>query len=165
MQELKLTDEELELRNSYERKRYAKQLASVTPEERQAKSKYRNQRRQINSMQSLICRWRSSAKKRSIEWLLTDEYLIALMLNTTKCPALGINLSYEFYTGKGAGRKDPSRASLDRIDNSKGYTEGNVQIVSWAYNNIKSNHTEQELMLYCESIAKRLRSKNNGFFS
>ena len=35
--------------------------------------------------------------------------------------------------------------SLDRIDPSKGYIKGNVQLVSWQYNLMKGNRTEEEM--------------------
>lgn len=39
----------------------------------------------------------------------------------------------------------PNAASLDRIDNSKGYVRGNVMVISLRANAIKNNATAEEL--------------------
>lgn len=44
--------------------------------------------------------------------------------------------------------------SLDRVDNTRGYVPGNVLVISWKANQIKSNATLAEL----ESIVAWLRS-------
>ena len=36
------------------------------------------------------------------------------------------------------GSKNPHRVTLDRLDNSLGYVEGNVVVCSWIANNIKA---------------------------
>lgn len=49
--------------------------------------------------------------------------------------------------------------SLDRIDNSKGYSPENVQIVLWMYNGLKSTGSdEQALMIACAAM-RRAREK------
>ena len=56
------------------------------------------------------------------------------------CPILGIPLKIN----KPRTPRDNSY-SLDRIDNSKGYVPGNIQIISVKANNMKSNATLEEL--------------------
>lgn len=56
-----------------------------------------------------------------------------------KCPVLGIPL---FFT---EGKRTRNTPTLDRIDNSKGYTRGNVVVVSWRANDLKKDATLQEL--------------------
>jgi len=50
---------------------------------------------------------------------------------------------------------NPSSATLDRIDSSQGYVEGNVQIIEWRYNLLKSDFTVEELTEMCAQIVKR----------
>jgi hypothetical protein len=61
------------------------------------------------------------------------------------CPMLGIQLNYDGVIGEGWTRKDNS-PSLDRKDNSKGYTKDNIHIISWRANRIKNDSTPEELM-------------------
>lgn len=56
------------------------------------------------------------------------------------CPALGIPL---VYGAKGANR--PDLPSVDRVDNSRGYVPGNVRIISFRANELKSSATLEEL--------------------
>lgn len=65
------------------------------------------------------------------------------------CPYSGIKLKLSSWNKK----KTPTTASLDRIDSSKGYVEGNVQFVSVMANFAKSDFTHEQMMMFCESIA------------
>jgi hypothetical protein len=56
------------------------------------------------------------------------------------CPVLGIPL----FVSTGTRQSDNS-PTLDRINNAKGYVRGNVLVISWRANNIKSNATVLEL--------------------
>jgi hypothetical protein len=70
------------------------------------------------------------------------------------CPLLGIAIER-----KGTVRTDNS-PSIDRIDSSLGYVKGNVWIVSWRANNIKTDATLEELELLVAGLknVRRLRS-------
>jgi len=57
------------------------------------------------------------------------------------CPILGLELDY-FST-----KASPNSVSFDRINSSLGYIKGNVQIISWRANNLKSNGTKEEFKL------------------
>ena len=56
----------------------------------------------------------------------------------THCPILGIELDYfaEF--------RQENSVSFDRIDSSKGYEDGNIQILSWRANRIKNDGSAEE---------------------
>ncbi len=45
----------------------------------------------------------------------------------------------------GEGRQGPSSPTIDRIDNTRGYTKDNVLVVSHRANSIKSDATLDEL--------------------
>jgi hypothetical protein len=49
---------------------------------------------------------------------------------------------------------DPSDASLDRIDSSKGYIDGNVQWVHKEVNEMKMQATQNEFIEYCNLVAE-----------
>lgn len=72
------------------------------------------------------------------------------------CPILGIPLNYDGTAGEGWTRKDDS-PSIDRIDSSIGYTEDNIQIISWRANRIKNDSTPEELFklaTYMQNLTK-----------
>lgn len=66
------------------------------------------------------------------------------------CPALGTKLVWS------DGYRSPDNPSVDRIIPSLGYTKGNVQIISWRANRIKSDATADELMRLAQFM---IRSK------
>lgn len=87
-----------------------------------------------------ILRNKRGNKKRERSELSIDYYK-TLIVDT--CPLLSIKLTYENFVG----RMPDNYATLDRIDPTKGYIEGNVQIVSFRANTLKSNATLEELQL------------------
>lgn len=69
-----------------------------------------------------------------------------------RCPLLGVELI--MYTDTQTSHEDKDKLwSIDRRDPSKGYVKGNVWIVSYRANQIKSDATLEEL----ETIARNLR--------
>ena len=83
---------------------------------------------------------RHRAKKYGLKFSLTPESLLPLPRH---CPVLGHVLTY--LAPVISKKKSPSRATLDRIDNKKGYVLGNVQIISWRANRIKTDATVGEM--------------------
>ena len=59
----------------------------------------------------------------------------------THCPVLGIELDWLGLNGD--WRTDAS-PSFDKIDPKKGYTKGNVMIISWRANRIKNDGNAEE---------------------
>lgn len=98
------------------------------------------------------------AKSRGIEFLLEKDELVDLMYDNSDgdkvfCAISGIKL--DFYIGA----KDI--ASVDRIDSSKPYVLGNVQVVSARVNVMKSDFDSKEFVDLCKMVvknAKRLTS-------
>lgn len=76
------------------------------------------------------------AKKKGWECTITeDDFEIP-----EYCPVLGVKL--ERNSSKGWWPWSPS---MDRIDNTKGYVPGNVEVISWRANSLKSDATIEEL--------------------
>lgn len=62
------------------------------------------------------------------------------------CPILHIPLSVS------TGKVSDYSPSLDRIDSTKGYTKGNVQVISYKANTMKSNANAEDLLLFASWI-------------
>ena len=98
-----------------------------------------------NPKKTLLSGCKARAKKKGLPFDLDLEDIII----PEKCPMLGIKLM------RNLGQRGPSSSSpsLDRIIPEKGYTKGNVQVISTKANMIKSNATADELMAvakYCK---------------
>lgn len=96
-------------------------------------------------------RYINSAKVRNLQFNITKEYVYELFLKQNrKCALSGIdikfaNTSKEHLTGF-------TTASLDRIDSSKGYVEGNVQWIHKDINKIKNNISQERFLELCQKI-------------
>lgn len=90
------------------------------------------------------------AKKRNVEFSITKDDVIVPEF----CPILGIKL--QMNNGSGSGGKDNSY-SLDRIDPSKGYVKGNVQVISHKANSMKFTATKEELLKFAEWILENYK--------
>ncbi len=47
--------------------------------------------------------------------------------------------------------------SIDRIDNSKGYVKGNIQVMTMKANNMKNSASKKELIMFAKSILKNYK--------
>jgi hypothetical protein len=103
------------------------------------------QKRNVASRLCSIAKQRS--KKRNVEFSITKEDITVPEF----CPILGIKL--EMNNGTGAGGKDNSY-SLDRIDQSKGYIKGNVQVISHKANSMKFTASSEDLVKFAEWIMR-----------
>jgi len=85
-----------------------------------------------------------NAKNRSKEKQFPIEidmwYLYNLTKGLTHCPVLGVELLFG-----GQGKIHDNSASIDRFDPSKGYIKGNVWIISYKANRMKSDATIDEI--------------------
>lgn len=77
----------------------------------------------------------------------------------THCPLLGIKLTF----GSQSNGNHFSHASLDRLDNNKGYIKGNVLVMSRLANAMKNQANFEQLELFSINILKLLSClKNQG---
>jgi len=81
---------------------------------------------------------RTRAKYKDLAFDLTNDYVYTLANDL--CPIFNAPMSYG-----GTGKQVWNSASLDRIDPLKGYIQGNVAVISFKANTIKSNATSSEI--------------------
>ena len=78
------------------------------------------------------------AKRDGLEFTISKEDIVI----PTHCPVLGMPIQRNI--GSGFHRDSPS---LDRIDNTKGYTQDNIRVISNRANLLKCDATLKELEL------------------
>ena len=106
---------------------------------------------------SYLSRLRYNPKTRGLNFNLKPKYLWDLFLKQDrKCALSGIGLTF---TQDYKNEKDKQTASLDRIDSSKDYTEGNVQWIHKDVNKMKMNFTDKKLVEWCRVIASFNKDK------
>ena len=97
-----------------------------------------------NYKKQMLHRTKTRALKKGLEFNLTEEDIII--------PEYCILLEIPLIVGtKGEYENSPS---IDRIDNSKGYTKDNIQIISKKANSMKNSATYEELMIFHKNILR-----------
>ena len=110
-----------------------------------------------------------SAKRRNLDFDLDYKDIIL----PKYCPLLNIELNYTNYTthkflGLGEeyvdlGFNAATKASIDRVDNNKGYVKGNILIISRLANAMKNEANFEQLETFSKNIIKVINFyKNHG---
>lgn len=89
---------------------------------------------------------RGRAKVKDMEFSISKEDIII----PDVCPILGIKLA------RNKGKVSSNSISLDRLDSTKGYVKGNVQVISFLANTMKSSATPEQLHLFANWINKNV---------
>lgn len=115
--------------------------------------RYRRNNFNINQkINEMINSAKGSAKRRlnrgrkeaGVITITIDDILQILEKQKYKCVYTGVKLSWEY--------NNPYKASIDRIDSSKGYTSDNIQIVSFIVNQAKSNLDDKTFIKIVKQI-------------
>lgn len=106
-------------------------------------------RRQFECEKYLLYSSKSRAKRAGIEWNLSLEDIVIPVY----CPYLGVALTRIVGSGRDSSRID-TNPSLDRIDPTKGYVPGNVQVISLLANRMKQNATTEQLITFAQNVLR-----------
>jgi hypothetical protein len=97
--------------------------------------------------------FKNGAKRRGVEFNITVDYVNSIW--TGVCAISNLEITAPITTdGNGNFSRDGITASLDRIDSSKGYIEGNVQWVHKFINIMKNGFSQEEFIYLCHQVAK-----------
>lgn len=97
-----------------------------------------------------------TAKRRSLDFTVTIEYLSDLFESQgRKCALSGLPLEMPVGTGVGGALTTPNSPSLDRIDSTKGYVEGNVQWLNKYANIMKNDLSNTQFIAFCHTVSER----------
>jgi hypothetical protein len=110
-----------------------------------ARCRKQNALRRLNPKgraQQLLTSAKERARKKKIPFDLTLEWLCERLQPGT-CEATGIPFDYSPPSTAATNKFAPS---LDRIDNSKGYTKDNTQVVVWLYNVAKRDFSTDDIL-------------------
>ena len=99
---------------------------------------------------------RKGEKGSKYEWGTTEEELHNMYLKQDrKCALSGIPIDFKNqYTTDRPGVGFSCTASLDRINSSKGYVTGNLQLLHKDINIMKNTHSEEDFITLCRLVAK-----------
>lgn len=114
---------------------------------REQRRLYAIERRKKDPATAMLVAAKYRSKQNNIPFNLESSDIILPEL----CPILGMPL--QCHAGKGSNIKKDSY-SLDRIDPTKGYTKGNVQVISGLANRMKQDATPEELIAFAEWVLK-----------
>jgi hypothetical protein len=71
------------------------------------------------------------------------------------CALTGEKMEFErggdYWLGKWC---NPNSCTIDRVNSTKGYVEGNIQLVTWKANCIKQHLNNKEFIDLCKSVAR-----------
>jgi hypothetical protein len=93
----------------------------------------------------LLCR--KPDRKNISKQLLLEKY----HMQQGCCAISGVPMTW----GRSGEGRIPTHISIDRIDNAKGYTLDNVQLVCFIVNRMKSDMLQDDLFNWCRAIVAR----------
>lgn len=120
-----------------------------SPECKKCLAHYHREYRDKNPKKMLLigAKRRAKANGRTFN-LIEDDIKIS-----ERCPILGIELS----RNTGNKRMHDRSPTIDRIDNTKGYTKDNIVVMSWRANRLKHDGTALEHRLIAAYIRTNIK--------
>lgn len=113
----------------------------------ETEQKYKEMKRRefVNHyIKNLLHRTKKRALQKELEFNISEEDIIIPEI----CPILEVPLVI------GTSNNYEYSPSIDRIDNTKGYIKGNIQIISKKANSMKNSATLDELKAFCKNILR-----------
>ena len=116
----------------------------------EARKNYDNEKRLYKTIQSRVLNASGRAKRKGIPCTITKEFILDLWNKQNGlCAISKIPMTYEMDAGRVY-----TNISIDQIEQGKGYTEDNVQLVCMAVNQLKSDWDMNTVKYICKMIIK-----------
>lgn len=93
--------------------------------------------------------WKNARNRSGPDFNLSRERILQKIL-AGRCERSGLPFNPSASTG--SGMMNSFAPSLDKIDRTKGYVEGNVQVVVWCYNSGKGVMTDEQFLAFCKAV-------------
>lgn len=109
-------------------------------------SAYNDRWKKDNSEAYLCSMMLTAARRRARLYnrTCTVDFEYVMSLRATHCPVLGIELNWTYKDPEKSGKLQDNSPSIDRINPLLGYDKGNIAIISWKANRLKSHLTLDE---------------------
>lgn len=106
------------------------------------------------------------ARTRNIDFTINLEYVWKLFLKQERrCAISGVQLTMLSNWKEYAKNASLHTASLDRINNKRGYVKGNVRWVhkdvNWLRHKYTKDFTDKELIMWCDTISRYNKNGRN----
>tara|TARA_R110000782_G_scaffold193620_1_gene283213 strand:- start:39 stop:521 length:483 start_codon:yes stop_codon:yes gene_type:complete len=105
--------------------------------------------REANKDKLYFLSMKARAAKRGLEFNLEESDVTAVSV----CPIFNVPLV------RAAGKPAWNSSSVDRIDNTKGYVKGNIQVMSYLANSMKRDATDEQLIIFAEWVLRTKERK------
>lgn len=107
----------------------------------------------------LVGHARDRARDKNLPFNIDLDYVRAMVGENAElashCPVFNVRLEWSCQRGNGS-KPLPNSPSIDRIDPERGYVKGNIKIISFRANQIKSDASPSELKLVAAYCSKAL---------
>jgi hypothetical protein len=111
----------------------------------------------VANLQAKVAAARQRASKSGLDYTLSSSDIVAqAKAQGWKCAITKIPFEIDKQTQV---HSCPWAVSLDRIDSSKGYVAGNVRLVVWSYNLLKSDWPDETAREIIERLAEAVKSQ------
>ena len=117
--------------------------------------RYKQDYRDFNIFRELVQSAKDRAKLKNLDFNLTKQYIESIVPIGNICPIRNVVM----HIGNYKDRNDSF--SIDRIDSTKGYVIGNVNIISYLANKIKFNCSLEELELFFNFKHPKIHNTDN----
>lgn len=92
-------------------------------------------------------------KRDPLSTIVREDLLRLHELQDGKCAITGFDLQYVRHQGKGCNQANLFNSSVDKIDQTKGYTLDNIRLVCFQANMMRGVLSDEQLLEWCNAVS------------